>query len=181
MGTDARVRYTKMVLKEALFKCLKEKSIKDITITEVCELAEVNRATFYKHYKDCYDIVKEVEQAQLDEFRALLQSKDKFGEELTRDILDMLDRNRELNESARSGMLSDNFRTEMTEIAKEYALDDWQKMMPEASRQEAELALTIMISASLQVVTGEADKYDREVVIRFITNMINGCAKMYQS
>ena len=50
MGTDARVRYTKMVLKEALFKCLKEKSIKDITITEVCELAEVNRATFCKHY-----------------------------------------------------------------------------------------------------------------------------------
>ena len=180
MGTDARVRYTKMVLKEALFKCLKEKSIKDITVTEVCELAEVNRTTFYKHYKDCYDIVRQLEREQLDEFRTLLQSRDKFGEELTGDILNMLDRNKELNETARSGMLSDNFRLEMTEIAKKYALNDWRKMMPKASQQEAELALTVMISASLQVVINEANKFDRDVVIRFITNMINGCVKMYE-
>ena len=154
--TDARVRYTKKVLREALFKCLKEKAIKEITIKEICDLAEVNRATFYKHYRDCYDIVREIEEEQLDEFRVILKSKDKFGTGVTNEILDMLDQKKEINEAARAGMLSDNFRAEMRDIAMEYAFDDWKQMMPKASDQEVELALTVMISASIQVVVNEA-------------------------
>ena len=179
MKTDARIRYTKMVLRNALFQCLKEKSIKDITIKEVCDLAEVNRATFYKHYKDCYDVVREFEQEQLDEFRELLESKDKFGKELTADILEMIDNKKEINEAARAGMLSDDFRQEMYNMALEYALDDWKKMMPKATEQEVELALTVMIEAALNVVVNHAGKYDRDTVVNFITNMINGCVKMY--
>ena len=37
--TDARKRYTQMVLKQSLLKLLKEKPVNKITVKEVCELA----------------------------------------------------------------------------------------------------------------------------------------------
>ena len=48
--TDARIRYTQRILKESLLALLKQKPINKITVKEVCELAELNRATFYAHY-----------------------------------------------------------------------------------------------------------------------------------
>lgn len=63
---DARIRYTKMRIKEAIFQLLTMKMIKDISVKEVCELAEINRATFYKHYMDIYDLVEKLETELLD-------------------------------------------------------------------------------------------------------------------
>ena len=55
--TDARVRYTKNAIKEAFLSCLEEKPVNQITVKEICERAQLNRATFYAHYRDCYDLL----------------------------------------------------------------------------------------------------------------------------
>ncbi|MFA7674359.1 MAG: TetR family transcriptional regulator, partial [Clostridia bacterium] len=47
---DRRVRYTKMVLKESFINLLSKKGISNITIKQICEDADINRATFYTHY-----------------------------------------------------------------------------------------------------------------------------------
>ena len=60
--TDRRVKYSKMVIKESFVQLLKEKNISKITIKELCELADVNRATFYAHYTDQYDLLEQIEQ-----------------------------------------------------------------------------------------------------------------------
>lgn len=62
MATDKRVRYTKMFLKESLIKLLKDKPISRITIKELCENAEINRATYYAHYADQFDQLKQIEE-----------------------------------------------------------------------------------------------------------------------
>lgn len=58
---DRRVKYTKMVLKESLIELLQEKSIDKISIKEICEKADINRSTFYKHYADQYDLLQRIE------------------------------------------------------------------------------------------------------------------------
>ena len=58
---DARVRYTQKVLKDSLLQLLEKKPINKITVKEVCELAELNRATFYAHYTDCPDLLESIE------------------------------------------------------------------------------------------------------------------------
>ncbi len=58
---DRRVRYTKMVLKESFIKLLTQKDISQITIKEICEDADINRATFYAHYSDQYDLMRKME------------------------------------------------------------------------------------------------------------------------
>lgn len=69
MGTDARVRYTRMVIRDAFLSLLREKSIKQITVTELCAISEINRATFYKHYRDTYDLLEQIELEMLSHLR----------------------------------------------------------------------------------------------------------------
>jgi AcrR family transcriptional regulator len=61
MSTDRRVKYTKMVLKDSLIKLMQEKPISRITIKAICEDADVNRATYYSHYKDQFDQLNQIE------------------------------------------------------------------------------------------------------------------------
>ncbi len=58
---DRRVKYTKMVLKESFIKLLGEKSVNKITIKEICDMADINRTTFYAHYKDQYDLLRQLQ------------------------------------------------------------------------------------------------------------------------
>ena len=58
---DHRVRYTKMVIKESLLELMKEKSINNITVTEICKLADINRNTFYCHYDNQFELLESLE------------------------------------------------------------------------------------------------------------------------
>lgn len=62
---DARIRYTKMRIRESVIQLLRQKSARAISVKEVCELAEINRATFYKHYMDIFDLLEKLEEEQL--------------------------------------------------------------------------------------------------------------------
>lgn len=67
MKTDARVRYTKMVIKNSFVKLLESKPLAKLTVKEICDLSEINRATFYKHYCDPYDLLDKIENEFLGE------------------------------------------------------------------------------------------------------------------
>lgn len=58
---NRKIRYTKMVLQDSLFELMEKKSITKITIKELCENADINRTTFYAHYKDQYDLLYSIE------------------------------------------------------------------------------------------------------------------------
>lgn len=47
---DFRVKKTRKALLQALRALLSEKSFDDITVTELCERAEIRRVTFYSHF-----------------------------------------------------------------------------------------------------------------------------------
>ena len=75
MATDARVRYTKMVITQSFIKLLGKKPLSRITVKEICEAAELNRATFYKHYLDVYDLLDKMEAQFLEELSSVLRSE----------------------------------------------------------------------------------------------------------
>ena len=62
---DRRTAYTRMVIKESLYKLLEKKHLSEITVKELCAQADINRTTFYRNYmeyhadrfKDCSLIV----------------------------------------------------------------------------------------------------------------------------
>lgn len=64
---NRRVRYTKMFLRESLLELLREKPIKNITVTELCAAADINRGTFYNYYDDVFDLFEQIEKEFLAE------------------------------------------------------------------------------------------------------------------
>ncbi|MDR0357016.1 MAG: TetR/AcrR family transcriptional regulator [Clostridiales Family XIII bacterium] len=70
--SDRRVKYTKNALKESLIALLGKKSIDRISIKEICEEADINRSTFYKHYADQYDLLRQIELEVLTNIKAHL-------------------------------------------------------------------------------------------------------------
>lgn len=70
--TDRRVRRTKKLLADTLLTLLETKKLKNISVKELCEKADVNRGTFYLHYSDIYDMMEQMEAGLLEQFRALV-------------------------------------------------------------------------------------------------------------
>lgn len=70
--TDARVRYTKMIIQQSFLSLLRIKPCVKITVTELCQKAEINRATFYKHYLDIPDLMERMEEELLEKFRSVV-------------------------------------------------------------------------------------------------------------
>jgi AcrR family transcriptional regulator len=71
--TDVRIRFTRKALQESLVALMKEKSILNITITEICEQAGLSRSTFYAYYKDQYDLLRQMEEETFVEAKKVIQ------------------------------------------------------------------------------------------------------------
>jgi len=61
-----------MRIREAFFQCLEEKPVSRITVKELCEIAEINRATFYTHYDDPFDLMEKLEEEALQNLRDII-------------------------------------------------------------------------------------------------------------
>lgn len=69
---DGRVRYTKMRIRSAFYELLQKTEYEKITVTSICDLAEINRATFYKHYLDVPDLVDKLQDDTVNELGSRL-------------------------------------------------------------------------------------------------------------
>ncbi|MEM8529453.1 MAG: TetR/AcrR family transcriptional regulator [Chloroflexota bacterium] len=54
---DMRVRRSHKLIRESFLALLIEKDFEAITVQDIADRAMVNRATFYRHYQDKYDLV----------------------------------------------------------------------------------------------------------------------------
>ena len=70
---DRRVKRTKKALYEALLSLLEEKTINEITVTELTTLADVNRATFYFYYTDLIDMLQQIQNEAYESFTEVIQ------------------------------------------------------------------------------------------------------------
>ena len=57
---NQRTRLSKQMMRNALIQLLKEKELYQITVKEICTLAEINRTTFYKYYAAPADLLSEI-------------------------------------------------------------------------------------------------------------------------
>lgn len=73
--SDARARYTEEMIRKEFLRLLQEKPLSKITVSEICKGAGINRATFYKHYLDVYDLLDHIEQDLIQEFHERFSRK----------------------------------------------------------------------------------------------------------
>ena len=68
---------TAIRMDEALITLLEKKDFEYITIMEICETAGVNRSTFYLHYENTFDLLRETTRYILDKHFAYYSSDTK--------------------------------------------------------------------------------------------------------
>lgn len=69
---DRRIRKTRRVIRQCLTELLKTKRIQDITVREISEKADINRGTFYLHYRAIFDLMEQIENELLEELEDVL-------------------------------------------------------------------------------------------------------------
>lgn len=71
--TDRRVIRTKRFIRDALTELLKVKGFEEVTVSDLTEKANINRGTFYLHYRDKYDLLEQSETEIIEEINELAQ------------------------------------------------------------------------------------------------------------
>lgn len=71
---DRRARRTRKLLKESLLNLMSKKRFSDISVSDVTEGADMNRATFYLHYANTQQLLQSVEKDLLAQAQELLDA-----------------------------------------------------------------------------------------------------------
>ena len=59
---DIRITKTRKSIADAFLELRARKPIEKITVKELCEKAQINKSTFYTHYRDIYDLSETLEE-----------------------------------------------------------------------------------------------------------------------
>lgn len=179
--TDARVRYTKRVLKESFLKLLNEKPINKITVKAVCELAELNRATFYSHYHDCFDLLEKIEQELIDAFEKSLKLINSFDvSALIEAIYMMIEQHKEACRVLIFNRASSSLLSRMINLAHSSSITYWKRQLHNATDTDLEMLYIHLSNGLMNVVVSGYDKYRREDVIRFVNEIVKKSLSLFQ-
>lgn len=63
---------TKVYIKEAFTKLLKEKGFNNLTVSDITREANINRGTFYLHYTDKFDLLEKLENDSIEDLKKIL-------------------------------------------------------------------------------------------------------------
>ena len=154
---DRRVRKTRTALKQALTTLLQEKNVKDISVKDLTELADVNRGTFYLHYKDVFDLMEQCELDLLGEFESVF--KGVSGQEFLNRPGDVFERIYSMckdNADFVRVLLGENgdikFLNSMTSFLKERCLHDWGEVIKEVDSTQFDAYYTFLVGGCVSLL-----------------------------
>lgn len=177
---NRKVKYTKMVLKDSFIKLMKQKPIQRITITELCEEADINRATFYAHYTDQYDLLRQIEQELVSDINAYIANY-RFDENES-EFLQMLEKIFEYiksNAEVCSVLLGENgdsnFQKDVMMIVRKQSLAEWTARKT-VKEEEAQYLYTYVANGCIGIILNwlhngmEKSTHDMAVMVGRLTN-----------
>ncbi len=150
---DRRVARTKEAIREAFFILADKKPVEKITIRELCDLANINRTSFYDHYWDYPDLVNsletEIANSLFNQFDGLFSREDS-AEVTMRKYLHLIKNSKEIK------ILFSNFGCQkclqmFEDALKEQTFKDWLKR-EEITKVQADYLFRYIVSGGWAVI-----------------------------
>ncbi|MEW8970960.1 MAG: TetR-like C-terminal domain-containing protein [Mesobacillus sp.] len=134
---------------------LKNKPISNITIKEICELADINRSTFYSHYSSQYDLLNAIEEEFIEDMVATL-SQYNFSEEeealkMTEKILEYIALKSDVCQTLLSENSDIHFQKKGMMITQEFIFKNWISNS-QFNRETFEYINIFVVSGSIYVI-----------------------------
>ena len=154
---DRRVRRTKAMLRAALTELLKTKPVNEISVTELTRKADVNRGTFYGHYKDIFDMVEQLENEMFQEFSALLQAYPadalKHGlRPILRDVFEFLCRYEDISAALLSRERDTRFLEQLKGMVAERVSLEWGRLYRFDNPREQAFCLSFLVGGVVGII-----------------------------
>ena len=154
---DRRVRRTRERLKQAMTDLLMEKPVREITVRELTERADVNRGTFYAHYADIYDMLEQLENETLAAFEELLDRH--APEDLARDLTPLLTEVFSFAEQQKALMYAffgqqtaDRFLGRFSQVIYDKCLREWAGLYPLGDVSGPNYYLEFVVAGTVNLV-----------------------------
>lgn len=152
---DRRKQYTKMVLRDGLIELLKNKPISSVTVKELCELVDINRSTFYSHYKDPFDLLHKIGEAIVEDMSLTLNSYNFKKEEevlqMTEKILDYVAEKSEICQVLLSDHGDTAFKQNVMKLAHTIIMEKWMDKY-QISGKPSEYIPLLVVSGSIEAI-----------------------------
>lgn len=159
---NRRVRFTRSALREALIDLILEKPLVSITVKDICARADINRSTFYLHFKDVTDILRTTEDEIIEHMHehAPMQRECRDLQEIKGFFIDFLEQIRsnprimKVIQVLCSEQGDPYFVRKLQTMTYEAFLDGWDMhMMPEMSEQRKLLVFSYIISGMVSMLS----------------------------
>ena len=141
---NRRVRYTRMALRESLLALLQQYPLSKISVSRICEQADVNRSTFYLYYKDAYDLLDQIENEL---YEQIAQSTEGItpalpSEEMLQHIYELIYKNRDLCRVIFGKYGDKGFLRKIGSVHRDTLLREWRRLSHAVDEIELEYLYT---------------------------------------
>ena len=154
---DRRVRKTRRQLRECLITLLKEKKVQDITVRELTDMADLNRGTFYLHYKDVFDLLEKTEAELQEDFNQLVCKHDAVDLKqrpsvIFNEIYSLVYDNADLIEILLGENGDLNFVNRLKQLIREKCLKDWMEVFRSGNAAAFHAFFSFIVSGCIGLV-----------------------------
>lgn len=154
---DRRVRKTRRQLRECLITLLKEKKVQDITVRELTDMADLNRGTFYLHYKDVFDLLEKTEAELQEDFNQLVCKHDAVDLKqrpsvIFNEIYSLVYDNADLIEILLGENGDLNFVNRLKQLIREKCLKDWMEVFRSGNAAAFDAFFFFIVSGCIGLV-----------------------------
>ena len=152
---DRRTQYTQNIIKETLIDLLSEKELTKITVSEICQIADINRATFYRYYLDVYDLLEKIEESFSTELIDAYTKEDITDytvSNFAKALLKVFVENKKLVRILFNNKTTTNFLDEILNIVYQICKEKWEKELPGISVEDIEYASIFLFNGALGVI-----------------------------
>lgn len=149
--TDRRIRKTKESIREAFIELARENPVSEISVSELCDRADINRNTFYYHYADINALFDEITASFLESMEDVYRT-DLTPVQRNTEVCRIFAANREL-----MGFLNRNLNSQlmrrMEALSSEYIRKALRNMHSEYSEDEYDTIAAYVIYGSFMAIS----------------------------
>lgn len=176
---DLRVQKTQKNIINAFLQVRAKKPLEKVTVKEIAELAEINKATFYLHYHDLYELSETLENEVIQSVLHGIEHPETIFKEnslFTTELYESIIANEQLINILFSGNRSINFITLFEKELKALII----KVKPEYQESlEKNVAITYLIYGGYYTYM-KYHKIDASVVFKLIAKLSEEIVRLYE-
>lgn len=150
-------RRTQKLLKDCLTDLMRQKPISKITVKELTDAADLNRGTFYLHYKDIYDLLEQIENETFDEFVEISMAHQPLDKScrpypLLLDLFTFMEKNKEFVQLILIENRDQKFVDKLKEIIRMHCIHVWDTLFAVPSTELSEFYASYIISGCVGII-----------------------------